>query len=165
MSLNGGLWNLRQTGWTAEYVTYTYSICLQEHSRFVLVVETSLLTVVTSPIIFVVSMKLRPRSLKGFNSRSSCLHCARSITVSGFLQSGGTSAWLEGEKQFPPGDAKMLWWQLSGGLMIKRGAWAGKCGCVRSEDAVGSADAPGSTSKGLQLLPFPCRVPSLHFPQ
>lgn len=165
MSLNGGLWNLRQTGWTAEFVTYTYSICLQEHSCFVLVVETSLLTVVTSPTIFLLSMKLRPRSLKGFNSQRSCRHCARSITVSGFLQCGGTSAWLEGEKQFPPGHVRMLWWQLSGVLMMKRGAWAGRCRWVRSEDVVGSADAPGSTSMGLQLLPFSCWVPSLHFLQ
>lgn len=142
MSLNGGLWNLRQTGWTAEYVTYTYSICLQGHSFLVLVVETSLLTVVTSPIIFLVSMKLRPRSLKGFNSQSSCLLCACSIAVSGYLQSCGTSAWLEGEKQLLAGYS-LLWWQQCGGLGMKEGVGAGRCRCVGSE----GRDAPGSTNK------------------
>lgn len=132
---------------------------------FVLV-ETSLLTVVTSPIIFLALVKLRPRSLKGFNFQSIWQHHALSITVSGFLQSVGTSAWLEEEKQFPPDNARMLWWQLSGGWMIKRGGWAGRCGCVWSEDVVGSTDAPGiCTSKGLQLLPFPCRALSVHFLQ
>lgn len=162
MSLNGGLWNLRQTGWTTEYVTYTYSICLQEHSLCVLVFETSLLTVVTSPIIFLVSMKLRPRSLKGFNSQSSCLLCACSIAESGYSQSCGTSAWLEGKKEFPPGDG-LNWWQQSGGFLMKRGAWAGRCGCVRAEDGAGSTDAPGSTSKGLQLLSFPVWSPLAAF--